>query len=217
MSRRLIIALVQHVRFFTAMVCGALAYAGAQAAGLPTPALAAGDAFYAIFLILCLVMIVGQTAKDLKRRAKNEDEGVVIVVLITVATMGFFCAAAFEALGRKHALDIGAFIMAGVGALLGWFVLHTVMAFHYANLHYFDDPQTSADDGGDLDFPGRELPCAWDFLYFSFVIGMTCQVSDVQVKTMVMRRAVLGHGVVSFFFNTVFIAMAVNAGVALAS
>ena len=56
-----------------------------------------------------------------------------------------------------------------------------------------------------------------DFLYFSFVIGMTCQVSDVQVKTMVMRRAILGHGVASFFFNTVFIAMAVNAAVALAS
>ena len=46
---------------------------------------------------------------------------------------------------------------------------------------------------------------------------MTAQVSDVQVKTSVMRKAVLGHGVVSFFFNTVFIAMAVNAGVAMAT
>jgi len=96
-------------------------------------------------------------------------------------------------------------------------VLHTVMAFHYADLHYFDDPDTPDDDSRDLDFPGCALPGPWDFLYFSFVVGMTCQVSDVQVKTATMRRAVLSHGVASFFFNTVFIAMAVNAGVSLAS
>jgi uncharacterized membrane protein len=186
-------------------------------AGLPLPGLAAGDAFYGIFLVLCLLMIAGQTAKDLRARAKSEDEGIVIVMLISIATMGFFCAAVFEALANRHALNLPALVMAVVGALLGWFVLHTVMAFHYANLHYFDDPRSKNDDVGDLDFPGRRSPCAWDFLYFSFVIGMTCQVSDVQVKTTEMRRAVLGHGVLSFFFNTVFIAMAVNAAVALAS
>ena len=182
----------------------------------PRPALAAGDVFYGIFLILCQVMIVGQSAQDLQRRARSEDEGILIVVLITIATMGFFCAAVFEALAKKQALDLSALAMAGAGALLGWFVLNTVMAFHYANLHYFDDPESPDDDQRDLGFPGRGHPCAWDFLYFSFVIGMTAQVSDVQVKTRVMRQAVLGHGVASFFFNTVFIAMAVNAGVSLA-
>ena len=108
-------------------------------------------------------------------------------------------------------------VLAGLGAPMGWLVLHTVMAFHYANLHYFDDPEITSDDKGDLDFPGCEEPGPWDFLYFAFVIGMTCQVSDVQVKTSVMRRAVLGHGVVAFFFNTVFIAMVVNAAVAMAN
>ena len=90
------------------------------------------------------------------------------------------------------------------------------MAFHYADIHYFDDPSTTQDDERDLDFPGKGDPCAWDFLYFSFVVGMTAQVSDVQVKTTVMRKAVLWHGIVSFFFNTVFIAMAVNAAVSMA-
>jgi uncharacterized membrane protein len=90
------------------------------------------------------------------------------------------------------------------------------MAFHYADIHYFDDPDIKGDEK-DLGFPGRGDPGPWDFLYYSFVVGMTCQVSDVQVRTTVMRRATMLHGVVSFFFNTVFIAMAVNAGVALAS
>jgi uncharacterized membrane protein len=205
------------VRFYAALACGVAAYGAAAAAGWPTPLLAGGDVFYAVFLILCVLMIAGQSAQQLCQRASSEDEGIVIVILITVATMGFFCAAVFEALAKKHALDWAPLGMAGVGALLGWFVLHSVMAFHYANLHYFNDPQSPADDLGDLEFPGDCTPCAWDFLYFSFVIGMTCQVSDVQVRTTAMRRAVLGHGVVAFFFNAVFIAMAVNAGVALGS
>ena len=98
----------------------------------------------------------------------------------------------------------------------GWAVLHTVMAFHYATIHYFDDPDCVGDEK-DLLFPGNGDPGPWDFLYYSFVVGMTAQVSDVQVTTTEMRKATLFHGVVSFFFNTVFIAMAVNAAVALAA
>jgi uncharacterized membrane protein len=128
----------------------------------------------------------------------------------------FFSAAVFEALAKKQGLEVVPLVLAGIGAPLGWFVLHTVMAHYYADLHYFDDPSTTDDDDRDLEFPGTSDPGPWDFLYFSFVVGMTCQVSDVQVKTAAMRRAVLGHGVVSFFFNTVFIAMAVNAAVAMA-
>ena len=206
----------RHMRFYCALGCGLAVYGLAWAAGFDAPLLAAGDGFYGIFLILSLLMIWGQTPAQLKRHAQGEDEGIVIVVLITLFTMAYFCAAVFEALANKSAPDLTALAMAGGGSVLGWFVLHTVMAFHYADLHYYDDPETTADDTRDLDFPGCELPGAMDFLYFSFVIGMTCQVSDVQVKTSVMRRAVLGHGVAAFFFNTVFIAMAVNAAVSLA-
>jgi uncharacterized membrane protein len=157
------------------------------------------------------------SAREFRKRAKSEDEGIAIVILVILATMLFFFTAVFEALNRKHGIQWVPLVLAGIGAPLGWLVLHTAMAFHYGDIHYFDDPRTSADDRGDLDFPGRGEPCPWDFLYFSFVVGMTCQVSDVQVKTTMMRRTVLWHGVVSFFFNTVFIAMAVNAAVAMAS
>jgi uncharacterized membrane protein len=217
MLKNIIAEAVHHARFYFAVLCGVLAYAGAQMAGLRTPVVAGGDAFFAIFLIAALVMIAGETPQDLEKRARGEDEGIVIVFLITVATMGFFCLAVFEALAKKHGVDIVGLSLAGAGALLGWFVLHTVMAFHYADLYYFDDPETPADDDHDLSFPGCVLPGPWDFLYFSFVVGMTCQVSDVQVKTTAMRKAVLVHGVAAFFFNTVFIAMAVNAAVSLAA
>jgi len=211
----LIAVLSRHWRFYIALSCGAIAVVAARLLGLDAPFLAGGDVFYLVFLALCMVLIAAEKVGDLKLRARNEDEGIVIVLLITIATMGFFCEAVFTALNNKHGLDVPALVMAGVGALLGWLVLHTVMAFHYANIHYFDDPGC-ADDDKDLEFPGGGDAGIWDFLYYSFVVGMTCQVSDVQVRTTVMRRATLLHGVASFFFNTVFIAMTVNAAVALA-
>lgn len=208
-------ALTRHLRFYGALVAGVTAWASAYKFGLDAAALAGGDVFYLAFLLLC-VPLLNQTTADLKRRAKHEDEGIVVVVVITLATMAFFAAAVFLALNSKAHANVLDLALAGIGVPLGWWVLHTVMAFHYASLHYFDDPECKGDEG-DLEFPGGGDPGVWDFLYFSFVVGMTAQVSDVQVTTMPMRRAVMLHGMLSFFFNTVFIAMAVNAAVAMAS
>lgn len=209
-------AIQRHVRFWSALVCGLIAFAAARFAGMDVAALAGGDVFYLVFLLLCVPLVAGQSVADLKRRARSEDEGIAIVISITFATMLFFCEGAFAAINSKHGFDLAPVVLAGLGAPLGWLVLHVVMAFHYADLHYYDDPEC-ADDEGDLQFPGKGDPGPWDFLYFSFTVGMTAQVSDVQVLTMPMRRTVLLHGIASFFFNTVFIAMAVNAAVAMAS
>ena len=211
----LIAILSRHGRFYIALGLGVTTVLAAHLAGFEAPLLAGGDVFYLVFLGLCLVMIARQTAADLKRWAKSEDEGIVIVLVIILATMAFCTYGVFTALNRKHGIEVPALVLAGVGAPLGWAVLHTVMAFHYATIHYFDDPDCVGDEK-DLLFPGQGDPGPWDFLYYSFVVGMTAQVSDVQITTTEMRKATLFHGLVSFFFNTVFIAMAVNAAVALA-
>jgi len=211
------IAFARHIRFYSALTLGLIAFAVGRMADLPVALLLGGDVFYLVFLVLCLMLVAGQTTEDLMARAKSEDEGIAVVLLIIFGTLLFFCVAVFEALNKKHDFELTTLLLAAAGVPLGWLVLHTAMAFHYADLHYFDDPDTSQDDDRDLEFPGGGDPCAWDFLYFSYVVGMTAQVSDVQVKTTVMRKTVLWHGVVSFFFNTVFIAMAVNAVVAMAA
>jgi len=208
--------LSRHGRFYIALGLGVTTALVAWAAGFDAPLLAGGDVFSLVFLVLCFVMIAGQKPDDLKRRAKTQDEGIIIVLLIILATLAFFTYGVFVALSQKHGLDVPALVLAGIGAPLGWAVLHTVMAFHYADIHYFDDPDVQGDEK-DLGFPGKGDPGPWDFLYYSFVVGMTAQVSDVQVLTTEMRKLTLFHGVVSFFFNTVFIAMAVNAAVALAA
>ncbi len=95
---------------------------------------------------------------------------------------------------------------------LGWFTLHTLAARHYRHVYYrrAADGGRKRRDEGSLGFPGTDEPRVVEFLYYAFVIGMAGQVSDVEVRSTAMRRLTLVHGVVSFFFNTVILALAVN-------
>ena len=91
-----------------------------------------------------------------------------------------------------------------------WYELLTT-SVDAAHRFYRDDPATRENDAtGGLTFPGAGAPHYWDFLYFSFVIGMTCQVSDVQVTSRPMRALVLWHGLLAFVFNTIVLALSIN-------
>ncbi len=69
-------------------------------------------------------------------------------------------------------------------------------------------------DGG-LTFPGDLPPDYWDFLYFALVLGMTFQVSDVQITSRKFRRLAAVHGLIGFLFNAVIIALTVNIAASL--
>ncbi len=90
-----------------------------------------------------------------------------------------------------------------------WVLTHTVYALRYAHLYYRDDHEGV----GGLTFPGDAAPCYLDFAYFAFTIGMCFQVSDVSVPSRQIRRAVLGHGLLSFLYNTAILATAINLAV----
>src|SRR3954467_12510717 len=97
-------ALVRHTRFYIALLCGLVAWLAARHAGLDIAALAGGDIFYFVFLALCVPLLFQKPA-DLKRRAKSEDEGIVTVFLVTIATIIFFCVAVFSALNSKQGME----------------------------------------------------------------------------------------------------------------
>lgn len=202
-----------HGRFYLSAVMGVVVYAIFLAGGGPQPLAAAADAFFAAYLVASLGLALGHSTADLKRRAARQDEGARVVLAIALGVIALNVAAVFLALQRSASLDAVSLALLLAAAPLGWFVLHTIFAFHYANLHYFDPPGEGK-PGKALLFPGDEEPDIWDFVYFSFVIGMTAQVSDVNITARDMRRAVTAHSIVSFFFNTVLIALAVNAAVA---
>jgi uncharacterized membrane protein len=170
------------------------------------------DAGAILYLTLAIVMAARATSASMRRRAALEDEGrwVFLGVMAGAAFFSMFAILGVmrEAKGMDGSLMIPLTLLAGVTILLSWLLAHTVFALHYAH-GYFKDLDENRPRG--LDFPAEdEDPDYWDFLYFSFVVGMTAQVSDVQVLTQSWRRLVLAHGILSFMFNTVVLALSIN-------
>lgn len=100
----------------------------------------------------------------------------------------------------------GHILISALAVVCSWFLVHTVFIFRYAHIYYGNAKKPA----GGLDFPGDDTPDYLDFAYFSFVIGMTSQVSDVQITSSVMRRLALVHGILSFVFNAIIIALSIN-------
>ena len=206
--------LTHHWRFYACSLFGAAVYFLLSSLPPPVRVLAGGDAFFASYVVMLSVLALSITPKQLDRKADVEDEGIFIVILFALVMIGFCLFAIVTLLHQKQAVDPYAIALAIAGAPLGWFMLHMMMAFHYAYLFYSEPGKKP---GSGLSFPGTEEPGAAEFLYYAFVIGMTFQVSDVQVTSTRLRRMTLAHSIVSFFFNTCLIAMAVNAVVSIAT
>lgn len=228
----------QHLRFYAAL-CGGLVATGlciSASFSWRLTGLAAGDTFFIVYLALMAKLAAGITAGELRRRATIEDEGMPLIVGITLLAIIFSVSSIFVVLNQKENEPVVQLMLALASVPLGWMVLHTAMAFHYAQLYYARRRRSpkaapgrkgatksaAADDeheqdAGGLAFPGGSEPLAWDFLYHAFVIGMTAQVSDVQVTSRQMRLVVTGHALAAFFYNTVLLALAVNTAVTLAS
>ncbi len=160
-----------------------------------------------LYLLLLYVRFARTSAGDIRRHAAAEDEGSVVILVLTVAaalaSIGAIVAELGTSLGTaRTALQL---LLATVTIVLSWSLIHTIFALHYAHEFY-----GSGGKAGGLDFPGKEAPDYWDFVYFSFVIGTTAQVSDVEVVSREIRHAVTAHSIVSFFFNASLLALLVN-------
>ncbi len=144
--------------------------------------------------------------RHIKRNAALQDDGRFLILMLTA--LGAFASVAaivFE-LGASHR-GPAELTLATTTIALSWAAVHTAFALHYAHAYY-----RGAKPGG-LQFPsGEQKDHAdyWDFVYFSFVIGMTAQVSDVGITDKGIRRTATAHGIVSFVYNTALVALMVN-------
>jgi len=152
--------------------------------------------------------------KTMRCNAQREDEGrLVILSLITAAACASILAIAFilkETHEKSESILIFHVILSVITIVGSWLLVHTIFAMHYAHEYYQDHKIQNNTKAGGLDFPEDIEPDYWDFLYFSFVIGMTSQVSDIQITSRSLRRLALLHGILSFFFNTSIVAMSIN-------
>jgi uncharacterized membrane protein len=88
-----------------------------------------------------------------------------------------------------------------------WFLIHTAFALHYAHVYYKEYEQTKEPP---LIFPATLKPVYFDFLYFSMVLGMTCQTADVNIASFKMRYLAMIQGWIAFIFNTTLLVMTIN-------
>lgn len=200
----------RHGRFVIAFGLGALGALGAWWQGIsPVFSLLFGaNAFFLLYLALMLLMTRKADPAQLRKHAEEADEGVLLILILALLAVVVSATAIFLVLNDADN-TLPARLAAIVSIPLGWSTIHVLAAFHYAHRYYQDGHRG-------LGFPGKGDPDGWDFHYFSFNIGMTAQVSDVQVESPEMRRRVMLHSVVSFFYNTGILALAVNAVVTAA-
>jgi uncharacterized membrane protein len=147
-------------------------------------------------------------------RAALEDPGRNIALAAVLLSVLAGLASAISILGHAAGVPtqgarITSYALAIAAVIAGWLVIHTMFVFRYAHLYYYDDDDDNEADRG-LRFPGTDDPSDYDFVYFSFVIGMTFQVSDVQVVDRRVRRLVIFHALISFAYSTMILALAIN-------
>lgn len=183
--------------------------------------IAAWDAFALTSLSLAWAGMLSCDARTRVREATLQDSGritiascLIIAALASLGGAGTLLSSA-RAAAEKAPLDLtlvtGHVTLAATTIVLSWLLVHTLLAVHYTHLFYARKKDSAeSPPGHGLDFPNEEKPGFSDFAYFSFVIGMTFQVSDVQVTSGAMRRAVLLHSLLSFAFNTVIVAFSIN-------
>ena len=179
--------------------------------------IAAWDAGSCVALIAMYLRLRGATAEEMTQNAIRQDAGkwAVLVTTLLAATASLVVITAEipvikNSIGLEKTLGV---VLVIFTVALSWGFVQTMFALHYAHDHYFQ-PEGEVSPGiptaERLIFPKTELPTYSDFLYFAFTVGMTFQVSDVQVADGAMRRLVLLHGVVAFFYTTGILALAIN-------
>ena len=210
-----------HIRLVASALIGVALFVILMQVGQPeritTRALIAWNVGAFCYLITVLWLVLRSDLDRLRQRAAEEDEGAAVILVIVVIAAVASLVAIFAELGAARGDKIGWLppVLALSTVILSWFLIQSIYAIHYA--HEFYGEAEGGHKGG-LKFPAdgptadEAHPEYWDFIYFSFVIGMTFQVSDVQVTGKSVRRLVIGHGVVSFFYNVAVLALMVNMG-----
>jgi uncharacterized membrane protein len=213
MNRFLLLRIIAgHPRLLAGIVVGLLSLLPLMAVHpVATRIVLAWDIGSAVYLTLSAILFLGAKDHDISADAKREQEGEWSVFALTLigAVMSFAAIFLFSGSSSDHKTEKAAYLAFVVATLiLSWLTTHVTFAYRYAHEYYTKNEEGGLDGG--LEFPGDDHPDYMDFVYFSFVLGMTFQVSDVNVRSKKLRRLATLQGLIGFLFNTVILALSVN-------
>ncbi len=171
------------------------------------------DTFSIIMVVFGWLTFFKTTAFQIRAQAKVQDENrIVIFSIVLIATLAGLIAVIILIITKKesHSESEYKIPIAVLGMLLSWLLIHTTFTLRYAHIFYGNQEENADKHAGGLEFPKEAKPDYLDFAYFSFNIGMTFQVSDVEITSKRLRKLVLLHSLISFIYATIMIALTIN-------
>ena len=173
--------------------------------------LVAWDFGVGLYLVLAFWMIAHGGVREIHRQYLAQDEGGFAILVLTIVSACASVGAVFawlEIATRAETFAFPGLAFLLLTIMLSWAFIQTMFALHYAHEFYAEHDHSKKGSG--LIFPHDPEPTYWDFVYLAFSIGTATQVSDVEISSKRIRRTVTLHGIVSFFFNVMVIALTVG-------
>jgi uncharacterized membrane protein len=167
------------------------------------------------FIVSVFLMMLSVSEASMRQRAELHDEGKHLILALTAVAAAFSIAAILFQLGMVATLTgtirLLHFSLTALTILTSWCFLHLTFALHYAHEYYDPRVSTEKPPAPALEFPGADpRPDYFDFVYFAFVIGVASSTADVNIVSRKLRRVVLVHGIISFFFNIAVLGLSIN-------
>ena len=171
------------------------------------------NTFSLLMIIMSWITFFITSSIQIREECKIQDQSSsIIFIIVLISTLASVFAVILLIVSKKDGNNGASWRLpiAIAGMLFSWFLIHTTFALRYEHVYYGDDESKPGEQAGGLDFPGDDKPDFLDFAYFSFVLGMTFQVSDVEITSKRFRKISLFHSLISFGFNTIMIALTIN-------
>jgi uncharacterized membrane protein len=216
LSKGLFFRLDAHYRLLISLAVSALVFFFIHnSQSVPAVILLTWISFALVVIIMDWIIILWSHPREVRKIAKLQDSSRTFIFLFVIAASLMSMVAILFLLMSTKGLPPASvskhIFLAITAVIISWWLVHSVFTLRYAHMYY----DTDTDDGkpvpvGGLEFPGKEDPDYLDFVYFSFVLGMTFQVSDVEISAREIRRWAWLHGLLSFAFNTAIVALSIN-------
>jgi len=171
------------------------------------------DVFAATMLLTSWIVIFTRSPQQIRALASKEDGSLLFVYLLILLASFASMITVLLLMVSSDALGVPKWLYLVIvisGILLSWAMVHTTFTYHYARVYYSNDGDNPTTHSAGLSFPDEDCPDYVDFAYYSFVIGMTFQVSDVETRSRKLRRITLMHSMLSFVLNTFIVALTIN-------
>jgi uncharacterized membrane protein len=204
------------VRFFTALATAFIILIFLQGRKPPVLWMSAWIGFSLVNLIFFWIIMFTAHPREIVRIARKQDFSRILIFLVILLASIVSLVAIVLLLQESPKPGVSGYfhhiVLTIAAVTCSWFLIHTIFTFRYAHLYYTCKAEEAIDKEcrGGLEFPNDKAPDYLDFAYFSFGLGMTFQVSDVQVTSGIIRRLTLLHSLIAFIFNTTFVALIIN-------